>query len=88
MGTTVDQRTICSHGWRTEWIDVYSDIGVLCRYCKKTMDWGEVDRRLNAVEYLSVEYATELAGALERLGFPIGAKYLRNYVKALELEDL
>ena len=72
----------CAHYW--VWQVVPEEIR--CNNCDEPMAWGEVERRINAAGHLNAQYAKELAGALERLGFLIGAEYLRHYVKALEDE--
>ena len=75
----------CAHYWVWQWVPEQ----VRCYHCKEQIPWGEVERRLNAVEHLNAQDARNSAEAV--LGDTHGDEYtaplagqLEEYAKALE----
>ena len=72
-----------------EWgADVGDGIVALCKdpTCHESLDWDEIDRRLNATERLSAEDAIEIAKSRGDI-FDDEADTLEAYAAALEGED-
>jgi len=78
------------HDWGA---DVGDGIVALCKdpTCHKSLDWDEIDRRLNATDRLSAEDAREISSEVHSAWWPLEGKSpyedgLRAYAAELETE--